>query len=108
MPHREKGWWAWAAVQGVVSVIGGIAVLWTCGGWIANHAMADTFAKRAELQAVEARVHSLEADQVEQNKVITNLVHGVEMRLMSLDMQVSNVIQLLNDRRVKLSGGREF
>lgn len=97
MPHKTdwKGWIA--TVIAVCVFIGGII-----GGLfkVAVAGRMDEFDAREK--SVERRTSALEKGQTEQNQQWMRSQHNIEMHLLSLDMNVSNALQLLNTHAVKL------
>lgn len=97
MPHKTdwKGWIA--TVIAVCVFFGGIA------GGVFRMAVAGRIAEVEKREtALEIRTSALETGQEAQNRQWTDVQHDIKMHLLSIDMNMSNVFQLLYTHTVKL------
>jgi phage replication-related protein YjqB (UPF0714/DUF867 family) len=63
------------------------------------------------LEAVETDVSKLKQEQISQNENWLKVQHNIEMHLFSLDMNVSNALDILRDHKLslqKLGDGRTY
>lgn len=58
------------------------------------------------IDAAEVRIANLERGQVEQNECWLTNMHAIQLHLLSLDMNVSNALELLKLHQIKISGGK--
>lgn len=55
------------------------------------------------IQADEVRIKALEVSQQEQDVRFSECMHSINMHLLSLDMNVSNALQILKDHQTRIS-----
>lgn len=102
MPTKPTNW---LGIIGVALT----AVALTCAGIGSAYrafVLARMVADETRIEAGEIRITALESDQREQDKRFNECLHRIDMHLLSIDMNLSNALEVLKTHQIKISGGK--